>query len=77
MNLLDDYEMPEQRTRISLSREATKLIGNRRPTRRGKKKVKVKSIKWNREYNEAMKQHKEMKKKLAEHWGDANRLMEK
>ena len=64
MNLLDDIETPKQPSRASLTKKATNLIG-RRKTRRGKKKKKVKSAKWLREYAIALEQQNEMKKEFA------------
>ena len=64
MNLLDDIDVPKQPTRASLTKKATNLIGSRRKTRRGKKKKKVKSAKWLREYAIALEQQKELKKRF-------------
>lgn len=46
-------------SRASLTKAATNLI-NRRPTRRGKKK-KGKTAKWNKEFQQAMTEHKRVK----------------
>jgi len=64
MNLLDDIDTPKQPSRASLVKKATSLIGRRKSTR-GKKKKKVKTAKWKREYAEALKQQTELKKEFA------------
>lgn len=77
MNLLDPVEIPEQPSRASLTRQATALVG-RRKTRRGKKKPKVKSAKWLREFEQAKKEHELMKKQRKERaqmFRDFNRLI--
>lgn len=81
MGLLDDIEttieIPQTPNKVSLTKQATNLIGRRR-SKRGKKIKKTKSAKWQKEFNEALKKQNEMKKAradLAKHWQEANRLM--
>ena len=75
-NLLDDIDVPKTQSKATLSKKATNLIG-RKPTRRGKRKKKTKTAKWQKEFNIAMKEQTNLKQQIAEHWKEANRLIEK
>lgn len=76
MNLLDDVPDYKKPSTISLINQATKLVG-RRKTRRGKKKRKIKSNEWKKQFDIAMKQHKQMKKERAQEFQNFHRLIEK
>lgn len=76
MNLFDDIKDFKPINKNQLRQHATKLIG-RRKTRRAKKKKKTKPAQWTKEFNEAMKIQKQMKKERAEQFSDFERLIEK
>ncbi len=76
MNSFFDSLIPDNKpvSTQSLTKQANKLLP-RRKTRRAKKKPTAKTTQWQREFDEAMKLHKAMKKERGQMFRDFERLI--